>query len=84
MYLGAKLKMETFEDGMLAWGLGPESRQICSTTSSCKECPDIPHQESECQTLSLPKTAENLFPLDFTPEEDLSLLLESSVATYYT
>eukprot|EP00804_Cyclotella_cryptica_P026575 CCRYP_014011-RA/>CCRYP_014011-RA protein AED:0.14 eAED:0.14 QI:0/0/0/1/0/0.25/4/0/793 len=69
MYLGAKLRKKTFEEGTTAWGLSP---------TKCV------HQNSNLEgRYSLPKRGENPFPVDYAPEEDVTPLLEPRVATYY-
>eukprot|EP00804_Cyclotella_cryptica_P003833 CCRYP_018938-RA/>CCRYP_018938-RA protein AED:0.33 eAED:0.33 QI:0/0/0/1/0/0/2/0/299 len=69
MYLCAKLRKKTFEDGTTAWGLLP--------TKYVQQASNLEGQ------YSLPKRGENPFPVDYAPEEDITPLLEPEVATYY-
>ena len=78
MYLGAKLKKKTFEDGTVTWGLSPSKyvqQAVRNIKTFLKNNLDGKH--------SLPKKADNLFPCDYTHNEDASPLLEPDVAKFY-
>eukprot|EP00804_Cyclotella_cryptica_P016786 CCRYP_002072-RA/>CCRYP_002072-RA protein AED:0.33 eAED:0.33 QI:0/0/0/1/0/0/2/0/379 len=78
MYLGAKLRKKTFEDGTMAWGLSP-AKYVQQTVRNVET-----YLKSNLEAwYSLPKRGENPFPVDYAPEEDVTLLLEPEVATYY-
>ncbi|KAL7425427.1 hypothetical protein ACHAXM_000008, partial [Skeletonema potamos] len=78
MYLGAKLKKKTFDDGTVAWGLSPSKyvqQAVRNIETFLKTNLDGRY--------SLPKRAENPFPCDYAPDEDVSPLLEPDVAKFY-
>ncbi len=78
MYLGAKLKKKTFDDGTVAWGLSPSEyvqQAVRNVETFLKTNLDGRY--------SLPKRAKNPFPCDYAPDEDVSLLLEPDVAKFY-
>jgi hypothetical protein len=78
MYLGAKLKKKTFEDGTSAWGLSPSKyvkQAVRNVETYLKKNLDGRYK--------LPKRGDNPFPVDYAPEEDVTPLLEPEVATYY-
>jgi hypothetical protein len=78
MYLGAKLKKKTFDDGTVAWGLSPSKyvqQAVRNVETFLKTNLDGRY--------SLPKRAENPFPCDYAPDEDVSPLLEPDVAKFY-
>eukprot|EP00804_Cyclotella_cryptica_P019304 CCRYP_006183-RA/>CCRYP_006183-RA protein AED:0.20 eAED:0.20 QI:0/0/0/1/0/0/5/0/657 len=77
MYLGAKLRKKTFEDGTTAWGLSP-AKYIQQAVQNVET-----YLKSNLEgRYSLPKRGENPFPVDYAPEEDVTPLLEPEVATY--
>ena len=76
MYLGAKLKKKTFDDGTVAWGLSPSKyvqQAVRNVETFLKTNLDGRYY--------LPKRAENPFPCDYAPDEDVSPLLEPDVAS---
>jgi hypothetical protein len=78
MYLGAKLKKKTFEDGTTAWGLSPAKyvqHAVRNVKAYLKNNLDGQY--------SLPKRRDNPFPVNYAPEEDVTPMLEPAVATYY-
>jgi hypothetical protein len=78
MYLGAKLKKKTFEDGTTAWRLSPVKyvqQAVSNVETYLKNNLDGRY--------SLPKRGDNPFPVDYAPKEDVTPLLEPKVATYY-
>eukprot|EP00804_Cyclotella_cryptica_P020242 CCRYP_010924-RA/>CCRYP_010924-RA protein AED:0.27 eAED:0.27 QI:0/0/0/1/1/1/2/0/495 len=78
MYLGAKLRKKTFEDGTTVWGLSP-AKYVQQAVRNVKT-----YLKSNLEgRYSLPKRGENPFPVDYAPEEDVTPLLEPEVATYY-
>eukprot|EP00804_Cyclotella_cryptica_P031314 CCRYP_011111-RB/>CCRYP_011111-RB protein AED:0.34 eAED:0.34 QI:0/0/0/1/0.5/0.33/3/0/356 len=78
MYLGAKLRKKTFEDGTMAWGLSP-AKYIQQAVRNVET-----YLKSNLEgRYSLPTRGENPFPVDYAPEEDVTPLLEPEVATYY-
>jgi histone deacetylase 1/2 len=77
-YLGAKLRKHTFDDGSSCWGLSP-AKYVQQAVKNCETY----LQEKLDGKYSLPKRAENPFPTEYRPEEDVSELLEPSEATYY-
>jgi hypothetical protein len=77
-YLGAKLRKKTFQDGSYAWSLSP-SKYVQSSVKNVETY----LKEKLDGRYSLPKKAENPFPGDYAPEEDVSELLEPDLATYY-
>eukprot|EP00804_Cyclotella_cryptica_P024176 CCRYP_019501-RA/>CCRYP_019501-RA protein AED:0.33 eAED:0.33 QI:101/0/0/1/1/1/3/0/296 len=78
MYLGAKLKRKTFEDGTTAWGLSPAKY----VQQAVKNVKTFLKNNLEGR-FSLPKRGDNPFPCDYAPKEDVTPLLEPGVATYY-
>eukprot|EP00804_Cyclotella_cryptica_P028067 CCRYP_017276-RA/>CCRYP_017276-RA protein AED:0.08 eAED:0.14 QI:0/0/0/1/0.25/0.2/5/0/724 len=78
MYLGAKLKRKTFEDGTTAWGLSPAKY----VQQAVKNVETFLKNNLE-GTVFLAKRGDNPFPCDYAPEEDVTPLLEPGVATYY-
>ena len=78
MYLGAKLKKKTFEDGTLAWGLS--LAKYVQQSAKNVETYLVKNLDGR---YSLPKWANNPFPCDYAPKEDVSPLLEPCVVTYY-
>eukprot|EP00804_Cyclotella_cryptica_P013947 CCRYP_002465-RA/>CCRYP_002465-RA protein AED:0.03 eAED:0.04 QI:0/0/0/0.83/0.6/0.5/6/0/916 len=78
MYLSAKLRKKTFEDGTMAWGLSP-AKYVKQAVRNVET-----YLKYNLEGwYSLPKTGENPFPVDYAPEEDVTPLLEPEVATYY-
>ena len=78
MYLGAKLKKKTFDDGTVAWGLSP-SKYVQQAVRN-----DETFLKSNLDgRYSLLKRAKHPFPCDYAPNEDVSLLLEPDVAKFY-
>eukprot|EP00804_Cyclotella_cryptica_P031327 CCRYP_011128-RA/>CCRYP_011128-RA protein AED:0.39 eAED:0.39 QI:0/-1/0/1/-1/1/1/0/181 len=78
MYLGAKLKRKTFEDGTTAWGLLP-TKYVQQAVKNVK----IFLKNNLKGRFSLPKQGNSLFPCDYAPKEDVTPLLKPGVATYY-
>eukprot|EP00804_Cyclotella_cryptica_P016148 CCRYP_004244-RA/>CCRYP_004244-RA protein AED:0.29 eAED:0.30 QI:0/-1/0/1/-1/1/1/0/331 len=71
IYLGAKLKRKTFEDGT-----PPPSQQAVKNVETFLK-------NNLEGRFSLPKQGDNLFPCDCAPKEDVTPLFEPGVATYY-
>ena len=78
MYLGAKLKKKTFKDGTSAWGLSPAKYVQQAVTNV-----EAYLSKNLSGRFAMPKKAANPFPYDYAPEEDVSPLLEPSVAKFY-
>ncbi len=78
MYLGAKLKKKTFEDGTVAWGLSP-SKYVQQAVRNVKTF----LKTNLDGRYSMPKRAGNPFPCNYAPDEDVSPLLEPDVAKFY-
>eukprot|EP00804_Cyclotella_cryptica_P001676 CCRYP_009051-RA/>CCRYP_009051-RA protein AED:0.08 eAED:0.08 QI:0/0/0/1/0.5/0.6/5/0/841 len=78
MYLGAKLKRKTSEDGTTAWGLSP-AKYVQQAVKNVETF----LKNNLKGRFSLPKRGDNPFPCDYAPEEDVTQLLEPGVATYY-
>ena len=70
MYLGAKLKRKTFQDGTLAWGLPPPKY----AQQAVRNVETYPTNNLE-ERFSLPKQGDNPFPCDYGPKEDGAQLL---------
>jgi hypothetical protein len=77
-YLGAKLKKEEFDDKTTAWGLSP-AKYVQTAVKNCEAY----LKDKLNATYSLPKKAENPFPYDYNPDEDVLMLLDMPTATYY-
>ena len=77
-YLGAKLKKKTFKDNTSAWGLSP-AKYVQAAVKNCESY----LKDKLGGKYSLPKKAENPFPTEYSPDEDISELLEPAEATYY-
>ena len=77
MYLGAKLKKKTFEDGTMEWGLSP-SKYVQQAVWNVKTF----LKNNLTGRYSLHKRAKNPFPCDYAPDEDVSQLLEPDVAKF--
>ena len=78
MYLGAKLKKKTFEDGTVAWGLSPlkyAQQAVKNAETFLKNNLDGRY--------SLPKRTGKPFLCDYAPKEDVSPLLKPYVAKFY-
>jgi hypothetical protein len=78
MYLSAKLKKKTIEDGTSAWGLSP-TKYVQQAVRNVKTY----LKTNLGRRYSLPKRGDNLFPVDYAPEEDVILLMEPEVVTCY-
>jgi hypothetical protein len=77
-YLGAKLKKKEFADKTTAWGLSP-AKYVQAAVKNCEAY----LKDKLNGNYSLPKKAENQFPYDYSPDEDVSPLLNVRTATYY-
>ncbi len=78
MYLEAKLEKKTFEDATVVWGLLLSKyvqQAVRNVNTFLKNDLDGRY--------SLPKRAKNPFPCDYTPDEDISPLMEPDVAKFY-
>jgi hypothetical protein len=78
IYLGVKLNKKTFKDGTTVWGLLPAKygKQAVRNVET--------YLKSSLEgQYSLPKQEENPFPANYAPKEDVSSLLDPTVATYY-
>ena len=78
MYVGAKLKRKTFDNGTLAWGHSP-AKYVQQAVRNVEK-----YLKNNLEGwFSLPKQGENPLPVDYAPEEDVTLLLEPTVAIYF-
>jgi hypothetical protein len=67
MYLGAKLKRNTSEDGTLAWGLS-----LAKYIQHAVRNVNTYFKNNLVGKFSLPNVAEILFLCDYIPKEDVS------------
>jgi hypothetical protein len=77
-YLGAKLKKKEFYDKTTAWGLSP-AKYVQAAVKNCEAY----LKDKLNGNYSLPKKAENPFPYEYNPDEDVSPLLDVPTAMYY-
>ena len=75
LYLGAKLKKKTFANGILAWSLS-----LTKYNQQAVRNVKAYFMKSLDGRYALLKQAKNPFPCDYAPKEDVSPLLEPSVA----
>jgi hypothetical protein len=78
MYLSAKLKRKTFENGTSAWVLSPAKY----VQQAVKNIETFLENNLEGK-FALLKRGDNPFPCDNAPKEDVTPLLEPGVATYF-
>jgi hypothetical protein len=72
------LTKKTFEDGTTAWWLLP-AKYVQQTVRNIETY----LKNNLDGRYFLPKRGDNLFPVDYAPEEDVTLLLKPEVVTYY-
>ena len=76
-YLGAKLKKHTFKSGRQAWGLSA-SKYVQEAVKNCQA-----YVSSNLPDYFLVKKAENPFPVEYSPDDDVSPLLDPGEANYF-
>ena len=77
-YLGTKLKQTTLANGIQAWGM-PPSKYVQEATKTCRKHLTINFNGQ----YKLPKSAENPFPLNYSPETDVTEVLDTDMANYF-
>ena len=78
MYLGTKLKKTRLNNGDYAWAMSP-SKYVQESVSNC-----VKHvKEKLGQHFSVPHSAPNPFPIDYSPGEDVTEELGDDEATYF-
>ena len=77
MYLGAKLRKFTLENGVQTWGLSP-SKYVHDAISNME---NYPHQELDGRKLL--KRAPTPFENEYTPELNVLSELDTKTATFY-
>ena len=77
LYLGAKLRQHTLENGVLAWTLSP-SKYVQEAVRNVKE-----YHEREYPGRRWPKQAATPFLKDYRPELDFTPELKTETASYF-
>jgi hypothetical protein len=78
IYLGAKLAKTRLTNGVLAWALSP-SRYVNQAVKNCSSHLSEKFDKKYC----LPKRADNPFPNDYYPENDITEPLTPEFASFY-
>ena len=78
MYLGAKVKKMTLQNGTWCWSLRP-SKYVQEAVRNCEQA----LKDTYDGTYKLPKSAPNPFPMGYRHEKDASKLLSPELASYY-
>jgi len=78
IYLGAKLKLTTLDNGDTAWGMSP-SKYAQQAVANCAR-----HLSEKLDNrYEIPRRADNLFPQDYQPELDRSKPLDAECSSFY-
>ena len=78
IYLGTKLKQARLANGIRAWGMSP-SKYVQEATETCRKHLTVNFDGQ----YKLPKSAENPFPLNYSPEMDVTEVLDADTANYF-
>ena len=78
IYLGAKLKLTTLDNGVTASGMSP-SKYVQQAVANCAR-----HLSEKLDNkYEIPRRADNPFPLDYRPELDCSDPLDAECSSFY-
>ena len=78
IYLGAKLKKTTLQNGIITWGVSP-SKYVQEAVKNCEAYLETNYLGK----WTLPKNAPNPFVMNYAPEMDVSPALDATDASYF-
>ena len=78
MYLGAKVKKTTLENGSWCWYLSPY-KYVQEAVRNCEQT----LKDTYSGTYKFPNSAPNPLPMGYRPEKDVSKPLGPDLASYY-